>query len=108
MPSWFQRLRKRQAGRNERLATQKDAAEAVARGSSLIDAIVRVEFLDGQLALAVAQDNRARALQIIAELQPAMVELENIKQRDAQETQRAVERATRRINALVSEGKKDN
>jgi hypothetical protein len=105
MKSWFERFRKRQSDKNEVLAAKRDAAEAVARDSSLIDAIVRVELLDGQLALAVAQDNRERALQIIAELQPAMVELEEIKCRENQETQRAVERATKRINSLISEGK---
>jgi len=108
MKSWFERFRKRQADKNEVLAAQRDASEALARGASLIDATVRVELLDGQLALAVAQDNRDRALQIIPQLQQAMAELEEIKQRENQETQRAIERATKRISALVSEGKKDN
>jgi hypothetical protein len=94
MPSWFQRLRKRQASRNEVLAARQ---EGFLDGLELRKAKLRVQLLDTELAAAVAKNDCENGKRIILELLAAQAEFQLILEREAKENER--------IAALISKAK---
>ncbi|MGH9735809.1 MAG: hypothetical protein ACRD8A_14610 [Candidatus Acidiferrales bacterium] len=103
MRFWASRERRKRY--NHISALEADLAKAIESGNARIAAELRIEMLDGLLALAVAADDRERGLALITEIAKAKADLQALDAQESAELKQIAERSLTRMGVI---GRQEN